>query len=123
MEEIKVNNAMRFEALKELAEAAGRTDLAEFCEAQIASIAAKNEKNKARAAEKRRIGDELQAQVLSLLSDTPQTKDDLCAAIGDPDVTPSKIVSKMRNLIEAGQAVKALAKNEEGKKVTVYTLA
>lgn len=121
MEEIKVTNAMRFESLKALAEAAGDADLVAFCDAQLASIAAKAEKAKIRAEEKRKAGDELQATILSLLTDEPQTKDDICAAINDPEITPAKVVARMKNLVKFGQAEKAMAKTEEGKKVTVYT--
>lgn len=115
--------AMNYADLAALAETAGRTDLVEFCNHQIELLDAKKEKAKIKADEKKKAGDELQARILDLLTDEPQSKDDLCAAIGDPEITPAKVVARMNNLVKFGFATRDVAKTEDGKKVTVYTVA
>lgn len=123
MENTKLTAMQAYADLKALAETANRTDLVEFCDTKTAQLVAKNEKTRERAAQKRAEGDELQAKILALLTDELQTKDDICAAINDPEVSPAKVVNRMNHLIEAGSAVKETCKNDEGKKVVCYKLA
>lgn len=120
--ENKVTRVMNYNDLAALAAEAGRQDLVEFCNHQVELLDAKKAKAQEKAAEKKKAGDELQARILDVLTDTPQSKDDICAVINDPEVTPAKIVSRMKNLVDFGFAVKDTAKTEDGKKVTVYTL-
>lgn len=121
--ENKITASVAYTDMIVLAEAAGREDLVDFCNTKIAQLAAKNEKTRERNAQKRAEGDALQATVLSILTEEPQTKDDICAAIGDETITPAKVVARMNHLIEAGKAVKETCKNSEGKKVVCYRLA
>ena len=118
-----LTSAVAYADLAALAATAGRDDLVEFCNTKIAQNAAKNEKAKERAAVKRAEGDALQNKIYDLLTADLQTKDDLCAALGDEEITPAKVVSRMNHLIEAGKAVKETCKTEEGKKVVCYRLA
>lgn len=102
-------------------------ELVEYCEKELAKLDKKNAKAKERAAEKRAIGDELQADVLSVINTDPQTRDDILAAVvevnGDEELTVGKIQSKLNNLVEAGKIAKCKVKTEDGKTKTAYTVA
>lgn len=101
-------------------------EFVEYAENELAKLAKKNEKARERAAEKRAIGDELQASVLAVITDAPQTRDDILeavvAATGDEELTVGKVQSKLNNLVEAGQISKCKVKTEEGKTKTAYTI-
>ena len=101
-------------------------EFVEYAENELAKIAKKNAKSKERAAEKRAIGDELQGVVLSVITDAPQTRDDILAPVieetGDDSLTVHKVQAKLNNLVEAGQIVKCKVKTEDGKTKTAYTL-
>ena len=99
----------------------------DFCEKEIASLDAKAVKAKERALAKRAAGDELQAVIASLLTNEPQTAEQLLAQIEDEsgELTKQKIVAKMRNLVDTNQASKCDIKVEvDGKNVSrkAYTL-
>ena len=106
---------------------ADNANVVAYCENELALISKKNEKARARAAEKRAIGDELQADVLAAITDAPQTRDDILAAVveatGNEELTVGKIQSKLNNLVEAGQIAKCKVKTEDGKTKTAYTVA
>lgn len=99
-------------------------EFVEYAENELAKIAKKNAKSKERAAEKRAIGDELQADVLAVITDAPQTRDDILVALNDEsgELTVHKIQAKLNNLVEAGQVSKCKVKTEDGKTKTAYTL-
>lgn len=116
------------DALHEIMEAmADNANVVAYCKNELALISKKNEKARARAAEKRAIGDELQADVLATITDAPQTRDDILAAVieatGNEELTVGKIQSKLNNLVEAGQIAKCKVKTEDGKTKTAYTVA
>ena len=116
------------DALHEIMEAmADNANVVAYCENELALISKKNEKARARAAEKRAIGDELQADVLAAITDAPQTRDDILAVVveatGNEELTVGKIQSKLNNLVEAGQIAKCKVKTEDGKTKTAYTVA
>jgi len=101
--------------------------IVEYCEKEIASLDAKAVKAKERALAKRAAGDELQAVIASLLTNEPQTAEQLLAQIEDEsgELTKQKIVAKMRNLVDTNQASKCDIKIEvDGKNVSrkAYTL-
>lgn len=110
-------------------------DLTEFCENEIQHLDSKAIKAKERAAEKRAAGDEIRGWARDALTDTPQTRAELLAAIQEtyPDnefvqneLTSNKLVSRLTALIEDGYAVKeTMVVGETGAKhkVTVYSLA
>lgn len=99
-------------------------EFVEYAENELAKIAKKNAKSKERAAEKRAIGDELQADVLAVITDAPQTRDDILVALNDEsgELTVHKVQAKLNNLVEAGQVSKCKVKTEDGKTKTAYTL-
>ena len=94
-----------------------------FIEKEIASIDAKAEKAKAKAAEKKANGDELRDMVQSLLTDELQTADAILVQIDGEDLTIAKIRARLTQLVNAGIAVKEDIKNSENKTQKAYKLA
>lgn len=125
MAETKRTTAMKLTEWKELY--ADNAEFVEYAENELAKLAKKNEKAKERAAEKRAIGDELQGVVLSVITDAPQTRDDILTPVieetGDDSLTVHKVQAKLNNLVEAGQITKCKVKTEDGKTKTAYVLA
>lgn len=93
-----------------------------LCEKEIAALDHKNEMAKKRAAEKRAQGDALRATIEGLLSDEPQTVNDIVAELGDESVTPAKVIARMTQLVKAGKANKETLK-QDGRKLVAYTVA
>ena len=93
-----------------------------FIDKTVEQIDAKAAKAKEKAAEKKTAGDELRAEVLALVTDEFQTADAITAALGKEDVSKSKVVSRLTQLIATGEVVKDQAKIGDSKKV-VYKLA
>lgn len=123
--EVKVTKAQRFEELKAVVEGSGvenATELVEFIDAQIETLAKRAEKAAERRAAKKAEGDELRAQVLGILTDEPQSAQAIVDAIGDPEVSKAKVIARLTALINAGEAEKEVTKNDKNK-VTVYKLA
>lgn len=118
----KMTKTQMFEMIKELL--ADNADVVEFCDAQIEALANKAAKAKAKAAEKRAAGDELRAAVEAVLTNEPQTRDEIFAKIDNEDgeLTVAKVTARLTALIKAGVAVKDIVK-VEGKSKTVYSLA
>lgn len=121
MAETKRTTAMKLTEWKELY--ADNAEFVEYAENELAKLAKKNEKAKERAAEKRAIGDDLQAKVLAVITDEPQTRDDILVALNDEtgELTVHKIQSKLNNLVESNQISKCKVKTEDGKTKTAYT--
>ena len=113
------------EVLNIIAEAmADNADVVAYCENELALLESKKIKAKERADAKRAAGDELQAAIAEVLTDAPQTRDDILAAVaveGD-ELTVGKIQAKLNNLVKFGQASKCTVKTEEGKTKTAYTV-
>ena len=94
-----------------------------FVDKEVATLDARAEKAKERAAKKREESDELRAAILEQLSDTPQSGDDIVDALDREDVTKAKVIARLTQLIKDGKATKEVVKTEDKKKVTVYTVA
>lgn len=124
MEKIeKVTKAMLYEAIKEvLVNAKADEALIDFVDKEVAALAAKAEKAKVRAAEKKAEGDELRAAVEAVLTNELQTGEQILAQIEGEDVTKAKVVARCTALVKAGIAVKEEVKTENGKRVG-YKLA
>ena len=122
MAETKRTTVVKLTEWKELY--ADNAEFVEYCENELAKIEKKNVKNKERAAAKRAIGDELQADVLAVITDEPQTRDDILVALNDEtgELTVHKIQAKLNNLVEAGQISKCKVKTEDGKTKTAYVI-
>lgn len=123
--EKKVTKAMMFEAVREVVEASDaemKTEMVEFIDKQLEQLAAKAEKAKARAAEKKVAGDELREVVKSVLTDEFQTIDAITAQIVGEDVTKAKVTARLTQLIKSEEAVKEQVK-AGSRKVMAYKLA
>lgn len=105
---------------------ADNADVVAYCENELALLESKRIKARARQDAKRAAGDELQAVVASVLTDAPQTREDILAAVvaanGDEELTIGKIQAKLNNLVKFEQASKCTVKTEEGKTKTAYTV-
>ena len=97
-------------------------DIKDFIEKSIAQIDARNEKVKERQAQKKAEGDELRAQVKAVLGTEPMKVAEIVAAINDPEVTSAKVVSRLTQLVNAGDVVKEDVK-VDGRTLKVYTIA
>ena len=119
--ETKLTKSMKYGMIREiLVNANADPELIDLCDAEIAAIANKAVKAKARAAEKAAEGDELRAAVEAVLTSDPQTAEDILNQIEGEDLTKAKIVARLTQLIKAGKASKApLTVN--GRKVMAYT--
>ena len=123
--EKKVTKAMMFEAVREVVEASDaemKTEMVEFIDKQLEQLAAKAEKAKARAAEKKVAGDELREVVKQVLTDEFQTIDAITAQIAGEDVTKAKVTARLTQLIKSEEAVKEQVK-AGSRKVMAYKLA
>lgn len=116
----KITKTQMFETIKELC--ADNADVVAFCDAQIASLASKAEKAKARAAEKKAEGDELRAAVKAVLTNELQTGEQILAQIDGEDLSKAKIIARCTALVKAGEAVKDNIKTDNGTRVG-YKLA
>lgn len=104
------------------AEVENKQEILDFIDAQVALIASKAEKAKARAAEKKTEGDALRETVQSILTDELQTVDEIFSQIEGEDLTKAKIVARLTQLVKAEVAVKEQVK-VDSKKVMAYRLA
>ena len=129
----KITKRERYESIKALCAAVGNIEgfdldgIVEFCDKEMATLAARAEKAKERAAEKRAQGDELQSAVLAALTDEFATRDEITSRVEGDEVTVAKVGYRLTQLVKAGVAVKDenTMPNAEGKtrKVSVYKLA
>lgn len=126
--EIKVTKAMVLEAVKalvigeEIETAVTNEDIVAYCDTTLAQLAAKADKAKDKAAEKRAEGDALRAKVEAVLTNEYQNADEITAQIDEADITRQKIIARLTQLVNAGVAEKDVVKVEKTKK-TVYRLA
>ena len=89
-----------------------------FCDEKIEAIAAKAEKAKAKAAEKRAEKNEVREAIYKLLSGTNyMTIPDIVTALGDPDVTVSKATYQLNSLVKEDQTVEKTDVVVDGRKI------
>ena len=125
-EEKRITKRDNYEALKEIVEKSNVENaemLVEFINKQIEMIDNKSAKAKEKAAEKRAEGDELRAVIKSVLTNEYQTVDAITAQIKGEDITKAKVVARLTQLVNNGEAVKEQGKSEDNKKVMMYKLA
>ena len=125
-EEKRITKRDNYEALKEIVEKSNVENaemLVEFINKQIEMIDNKSAKAKEKAAEKRAEGDELRAVIKSVLTNEYQTVDANTAQIEGEDITKAKVVARLTQLVNNGEAVKEQGKSEDNKKVMTYKLA
>ena len=98
-------------------------DLVAFVDGEIAKIDARNEKEKAKRAEKRAQGDELQAAVKAFIQnhEGAVTAQVIADEIEGEDVTKAKVTYRATQLVKAGEIFKVTVKTADGRKVVAYT--
>lgn len=98
--------------------------LTELCEKEIEHLAAKAARAKKAAMERKEDSDDLTEVIASVLTDEPQLIDDITARIAGPDITKSKITSRLGRLAREGRAVMVKVKVEGSKsKRSAYAAA
>ena len=118
-EEKRITKRDNYEALKEIVEKSNVENaemLVEFINKQIEMIDNKSAKAKEKAAEKR-------AEIKSVLTNEYQTVDAITAQIEGEDITKAKVVARLTQLVNNGEAVKEQGKSEDNKKVMTYKFA
>ena len=122
--EKKITKKDYYTMLKEIVEESkdieteiSKEELLEFIDKQVASINAKAEKAKEKAAEKKANGDELREVVQSILTEEYQTIDSIVSQIDGEEITKAKITARLTSLVKAGIATKSDVKNEETGKI------
>lgn len=99
-----------------------KEELEAFINRQVEIIDNKAEKAKERAAEKKAEGDELRAAIKSVLTEDYQSADDILVQLEGEDLSKAKIIARLTQLVNNGDAEKAQAKTEDGKKFMTYRL-
>lgn len=99
-----------------------KEELEAFIDRQVEIINNKAEKAKERAAEKKAEGDELRAAIKSVLTEDYQSADDILVQLEGEDLSKAKIIARLTQLVNNGDAEKAQAKTEDGKKFMTYRL-
>ena len=134
MSTVKITKRERYESIMALCETVGAVEgfdmdgIMAFCQKEVDALAARAQKAKDRAAEKRAEGDELQTAVLEALTDELATRQEITDRV-DPsyEASVAKIGYRLTSLVKAGKAVKeeVTVAGEDGKnrKVAAYRLA
>ena len=117
MEEKKMTKRDYFVEIQEVLTNAGENDLADVIAHEIELLDNKAAKNKERAAARKIAGDELRDTISSVLTDDPQTADEILEQIDGEDVTKSKIIARLTQLVKLGEASKEEVKSENGKRM------
>ena len=94
-----------------------------FIETQIAALDRKAAKAKERAALKKAEGDELRETIFNVLTKEPQTIAQIIAAVGNEDLTPAKVSSRLKQLVDLEKVTREKVKNENGDDRMAYCLA
>lgn len=123
--EKKMTKKDYFNELKRIVENSNdelKDELIYWIEAQKTSIDNKAEKAKERAAVKKAEGDDIRALVKSKLTDEFQDADTITEAIGNEEISKSKVIARLTQLVKLGEAEKTDVKNAEGKVRKAYKL-
>ena len=100
-----------------------KSELIYFLESQIESIDNKAAKAKERAAAKKAEGDELRETVKSVLTNNFQTAEEITEAIGNEEISKAKVIARLTQLVNLGEAVKEAVKTDDNKSKMTYKLA
>ena len=110
-----------FETIKGVLVENGYVELADVMDNEIATLDKRTEAEKARAAKRKEVGDELRAIVFDTLdTEIAKSNVDIMKEINDDDITPAIITARLTQLCNTGKAKKEKIKTEKGSK-TVYT--
>ena len=113
--ENKMTKTEMFNKIEEVC--ADYADIVEFCEAEKAKLAAKAEKAKARAAEKRAQGDELYAAVLECVGSELITAEAVLDMLEGEDLTVAKVRARLSQGVKNEVLVKETVKTDGKNKV------
>ena len=97
-------------------------DMNEYIDVTLEQLDKKAAKAAERAAANKAEGDELRAKVLALVTDAPQTADEITAALGDAEVSKAKVVARLTQLVKTEVVKKEETKIGDSRKM-VYSLA
>ena len=97
-------------------------DMVDYIDTTLAQLDKKAEKAAERAAKNKAEGDDLRAKVFALVTDTPQTADEITASLGDAEVSKAKVVARLTQLVKSEQVKKEETKIGDSRKM-VYSLA
>lgn len=134
MSTVKITKRERYESIMALCETVGAVEgfdmdgIVAFCQKEVDALAARAQKAKDRAAEKRAEGDELQSAVLEALTDELATRQEITDRV-DPsyEASVAKIGYRLTSLVKAGKAVKEeitiAGEDGKNKRVAAYRLA
>lgn len=89
----------------------------DFLDKEIEQLEKRKVAAKDRAEKKKAESDALTDEIYALLTDEPQTVEDLLAAFEDETVTRNKITSRLGKLVKAGLADKDIAKIDGNRKM------
>lgn len=123
----KITKKQWFETIKGIIETAGADEeltagAIAFIDKQIAQLESRAEKAKERAAKTKADGDEMQVAVEAVITEEPQTLDQITAQVEGEEVTRSKVVSRLKKLVDAGKVEKVSMK-DGSRKVVGYQAA
>lgn len=113
--ENKMTKTEMFSKIAELC--ADYADVVEFCEAEKEKLAAKAEKAKARAAEKRAQGDELYNAVLDCVGSELITAEAVLDMLEGEDLTVAKVRARLSQGVKNEKLVKETVKTDGKNKV------
>lgn len=123
MADVKVTKRERFEDLKVVAAAAGREDLVEFIDEQIAMLDRRLEKAKEYKAKKNAAPDELKVKIAAALTNSFMPADAITEIVaeGNEEITKAKVTARLGQLVRAGEAEKITIKVDK-RRVVAYAL-
>jgi len=129
MADKKVTKKEYYGMVQEVVEASNienKEDVLAFIQREVEILDAKAEKAAERAAAKKAEGDELRAVVEGVVTEELQTADAITAAVqaqtGDSEITKSKVVARLSQLVRNGVVAKDEVK-VDSRKLTAYRLA
>lgn len=124
MAEAKITKKEYFENILQIIntiDADNKNDLIDFINHEIELIESKAAKAKERAEKNKQQSDELTVKIENKLSADWQTSDDITTAINEEDVTRSKVIARLSQLVKNGKVEKQQGKIEN-RKVMTYRL-
>lgn len=122
----KMTKTMWFEELRNVVEesdAENKEDLINFVDTQIESLAARAARAKERAAAKRVEGNDLKNAIKAVLTDQPQSIDEIMSQIDLEDVTRAKVVARLTQMVHDGEVTKKNLKPTPNHRVMAYLLS
>jgi len=97
-------------------------DVLNYANRTIELLDSKAAKAKEKAAEKKEAGDALRTAIKEVLTNEPAYIADIVAKLEDEDATNAKVVTRLSQLVKAGEVIKAPEK-VDGRTLMTYRLA